>query len=66
MISTQPFDPSGCDRINRSQQNPDLFLGDSVPGYQSFIPDEAGFKQSGIRNKLALDRLSGILTDAAT
>ncbi|MEG4283341.1 hypothetical protein QUB68_09450 [Microcoleus sp. A006_D1] len=38
MISTQQLDASGCDRIDRSQQNPDLFIGDIVPGYQSFSP----------------------------
>ncbi|MEG4341725.1 hypothetical protein QUB70_00365 [Microcoleus sp. A003_D6] len=51
MISTQQLDASGCDRSVRSRQNPDLFTGDIVPGYQSFIPNLPAFKKPGISNQ---------------
>ncbi|MEG3846200.1 hypothetical protein QT971_23925 [Microcoleus sp. herbarium19] len=51
MISTQQLDASGCDRFDRSQQNPDLFIGDIVPGYLSFIPNLPGSKEPAIRNQ---------------
>ncbi|WP_333367217.1 hypothetical protein [Microcoleus sp. N3A4] len=51
MISTQQLDASGCERTDRTRQNPDLFIGDIVPGYQSFIPNLPGFNAPGIRNQ---------------
>ncbi|MEG4287603.1 hypothetical protein Q5692_00965 [Microcoleus sp. C2C3] len=52
MISTQQLDASGCDRIDPSRQNPDLFIGDIVPGYQSFIPNLPRFNEPEIRNNI--------------
>ncbi|MEG3844684.1 hypothetical protein [Microcoleus sp. herbarium14] len=76
MISTQQLDASGCD-LYRSQQNPDLFIGDIVPGYQSFMPYllETKNQKPAISKNFALPLSafqtqqhsaaeSGILTDA--
>jgi hypothetical protein len=42
--------------IDRSQQNPDQFIGDIVPGYQSFMPYllETKNQESGISKNFAL------------
>ncbi|MBE9094456.1 hypothetical protein [Tychonema sp. LEGE 07203] len=54
MISTQQLDASGGDRTDR--HNPDLFIGDIVPGYQSFIPYLLDLRnqESKITNNLAI------------